>query len=93
MLQIQFPSWIATVNTEYPKWFELVGEHQGEIALAGMKADMKGHAMLVYAIIEGLAPDGKAGALARGVPNRNGFELWRRIQREYAPDGGNRAFA
>eukprot|EP00974_Lingulodinium_polyedra_P087110 8444903-Lingulodinium_polyedra.AAC.1 len=54
---------------------------------------MKVHAVQLYALLVGFCQDGRPVAIARGIVDRNGFELWRRLRTEFAPEGGDRQLA
>ena len=77
-------NYVSLVNDAYPELLEIVG--------IGADDGMKQLGRTSYAILTSLFVDcrGKPLNMARMVPNRNAWELWRQLIREFEPQNESR---
>jgi hypothetical protein len=84
-------NYLSLANDAYPDLLEIVA---GDPHPCGIGADdaMKQIGRTLYAILTSLFVDcrGKPLNMARMVPNRNGWELWRQLIREFEPQNESR---
>ena len=63
-----------------------------EVKLAGMSEDSKARSMQLFSILSGLLR-GRPLRILRRLVDRNGIELWRQLNLQYAPKTKGRAFS
>ena len=81
-----FTSWIGTVDPAYPDLLKFAAAQTDEINPAEMISLAKGLCTDLFAIWVGLCQSGEIPAMAMLVPDRNGFELWRRMHARIEPE-------
>ena len=90
-----FTSWIGTVDPEYPQLLKEAASQAEEIDSdpIEMTDQAEGFCTDLFAILVGLCQAGEIPAMAMLVPERNGFELWRRVHARYEPENKHKPFA
>ncbi|OLP76923.1 hypothetical protein AK812_SmicGene43080 [Symbiodinium microadriaticum] len=88
-----FTSWIGTVDPEYPDLLKLAAAQTDEINPEEMISVAKGLCTDLFAILVGLCQSGEIPAMAMLVPDRNGFELWRRMHARFEPENKHKPYA
>ena len=91
--KFSFTSWIGTVDPEYPQLLSDAAAQPDEIDSVDMVDQAEGFCTDLFAILVGLCQAGEIPALAMLVPDRNGFELWRRMHARYEPENKHKPFA
>ncbi len=83
--------YLSLVNDAYPELLEIVGMDPNPCG-PGADDSMKQLGRNLYAILTSLFVDcrGKPLNMARMLPNRNGWELWRQLVKEYEPQNESR---
>ena len=88
-----FTSWIGTVDPEYPDLLKFAAVQTDEINPAEMIPVAKVLCADLFAILVGLCQSGEIPAMAMLVPDRNGFELWRRMHARFEPENKHKPYA
>ena len=88
-----FTSWIGTVDPEYPDLLKFAAVQTDEINPAEMIPVAKVLCTDLFAILVGLCQSGEIPAMAMLVPDRNGFELWRRMHARFEPENKHKPYA
>ncbi|CAE7235693.1 unnamed protein product [Symbiodinium sp. CCMP2592] len=88
-----FTSWIGTVDPEYPDLLKVAAAQTDEINPAEMISPAKGLCTDLFAILLRLCQSGEIPAMAMLVPDRNGFELWRRMHARFEPENKHKFYA
>ena len=88
-----FTSWIGTVDPEYPDLLKFAAAQTDEINPEEMISVAKGLCTDLFAILVGLCQSGEIPAMAMLVPDRNGFELWRRMHARFEPENKHKPYA
>ena len=79
-------NYLSLVNDAYPELLDIVSADPNPCGIGADDA-MKQFGRTLFAILTSLFVDcrGKPLNLARAHPNRNSWELWRQLIREYEP--------
>ena len=88
-----FKSWLFYADPKFEAELEYVEtNNKTEVKLAGMSEDSKARSLQLFSILSGLLR-GRPLRILRGLVDRNGIELWRQLNLQYAPKTKGRAFS
>ena len=88
-----FKSWLFYADPKFEAELEYVEtNNKTEVKLAGMSEDSKARSLQLFSILSGLLR-ARPLRILRGLVDRNGIELWRQLNLQYAPKTKGRAFS
>ena len=88
-----FLTWITTVDSGYPELMKKAASQTDEIDLVEMTEADEQLSTNLFAILVGQCQAGEIPAIAMLVPDRNGFELWRRMHARFEPENKHKPYA
>ena len=88
-----FLTWITTVDSGYPELMKKAASQTDEIDLVEMTEADEQLSTNLFAILVGQCQAGEIPAIAMLVPDRNGFELWRRMHAQFEPENKHKPYA
>ena len=90
---LSFKSWLFYADPKFEAELEYVETHvKTEVKLGGMSEESKARSLQLFSILSGLLR-GRPLRILRGLVDRNGIELWRQLNLQYAPKTKGRAFS
>ena len=88
-----FKSWLFYADPKFEAELDFVEANvKTEVKLAGMSEDSRSRSLQLFSILSGLLR-GRPLRILRGLVDRNGIELWRQLNLQYAPKTKGRAFS
>ena len=88
-----FLTWITTVHSGYPELMKKAASQTDEIDFVEMTEADEQLSTNLFAILVGQRQAGEIPAIAMLVPDRNGFELWRRMRARFEPENKHKPYA
>ncbi|CAE8654540.1 unnamed protein product [Polarella glacialis] len=88
--RFSFTSWIGSVDHKLPALLETAAKSKEPIQIIESGEDTQATAIQLNAILVAFCSKSRGPSICKGIADKSGFELWRRLAAEFEPKSSNK---